>query len=159
MIPTCPTPSIPIRVSTAFLLSFGPLACANDVTQPPEPLNRAPQPVGIIAAQTLHKGDTATLDLASHFTDPDGDTLAYAATTSNAEVAIASTEGSAPLITAASQGSATITVTATDPGGLSASQAFEVTVPNRAPAVTDSIQTVELFTGDSLAVDLAAHLS
>ena len=131
------------------------------VTQPPEPLNRAPLPVGIIAAQTLHKGDTATLDLASHFTDPDGDTLAYAATTSNAEVAIASTEGSALLITAASQGSATITVTATDPGGtlcLPSLRAFEVTVPNRAPAVTDSIQTVELFTGDSLAVDLGGPL-
>ena len=99
-----------------------------------EPANRAPRPVGTIATQTLNPGGTRTVDASRYFTDPDGDTLAYAATTSNTSVARVSVSGSTVTITARAIGSATITITARDPGGLRATQSFAVQVtPAGAP--------------------------
>ena len=41
--------------------------------------NRAPEAVGSIPAQSIVRGQTATLDVASYFRDPDADALAYTA--------------------------------------------------------------------------------
>ena len=62
-------------------------------------------------------------------------------------------------IVAGAKGTVTVTVTATDPGGLTARQSFAVTVPNRAPVNEDSIpdQTVEV--GETATHDLAAYFS
>ena len=90
--------------------------------------NRAPRPVGTIPAQTLAPGGTATINASTYFTDPDGDALTYAATTSDATVASASVSGSIVTVTALATGSATATVTARDPQGLEAQQSFLVTV-------------------------------
>ena len=57
------------------------------------------------------------------------------------------------------QGTATVTVTAQDPAGLTASQTFRVTVPNRPPVVTDTVPALELFRGDTAAIELSAHFS
>ena len=78
------------------------------------------------------------LDLTSFFADPDGDTLTYAAETSDATVATASVEGSILTVALVGEGTATVTLTATDPGGLSASLEVAVTVTqgNQAPVTT-----------------------
>ena len=52
-----------------------------------------------------------------------------------------------------------MTVTATDPGGLSAEQSFTVTVPNRAPEVSDSIPDAEVFVGETVDVDLSGRFA
>ena len=66
-------------------------ACGGDrVIEPPA--NQAPRALGTIPTQTVHVGDTATLDVADYFTDSDGDTLSYAATTSDPETATAHRE-------------------------------------------------------------------
>ena len=62
-------------------------------------------------------------------------------------------------VTAVSRGSADVTVTATDPGGLSATQTFEVTVPNRAPVAGDPIDDIEVFVGDGAEVDASDYFT
>ena len=121
--------------------------------------NRAPQPVDTIPALELAPGDSATIDLAAYFSDPDGDTLSYAAETSDSAVAAVSVSGTVLKIVAESAGTADVSVTATDPGGLSAQQAFSVTVANRAPQPVDTIPALELAPGDSATIDLAAYFS
>ena len=126
----------------------------------PEPApvpNRAPEAVGTIPARTLPVGETATVDVSSHFRDPDGDALSYAAASSNAGVVGVSVSGGAVTVTAVARGVGTITVTARDPQGLLAQQLFEVTVPNRGPAAGDTIPAQTLFTGETATVDASAH--
>ena len=103
------------------------------VTVQTETGNQAPTPAGTIGGQTIDAGNSVTVDVSSSFTDPDDDQLNYAATTSNASVATASVADSRVTISAVSRGTATVTVTARDPGGLSARQRIRVTVPNRTP--------------------------
>ena len=64
-------------------------------------------------------------------------------------------------VMAIASGSATVTVTATDPGELSASQEFGVTVemPNHAPETTDPIPPQTLTVGDTVELDASAHFS
>ena len=91
--------------------------------------NRAPSASGAIPAQTLAvNGVAATMDAAPYFVDPDGDTLTYAAVSNDAAVATASISGSTVMLTPVSLGTAVATVTATDPGGLTATQPITVTV-------------------------------
>lgn len=128
-----------------------------DVMGPAPVPNRAPEPVGTIPARTLPVGDTATVDVAPHFRDPDGDVLSYTATSSNADIVGVSLSGSSVTVTAVARGVGTITVTATDGEGLAAQQSFEVTVPNQAPAAGDTIPAQTLFTGETATVDASAH--
>ena len=115
--------------------------------------NRAPQPRGTIPAVTLAPGATATINASAYFTDPDGDVLAYTARSSNTGVARVSVSGSTVTITAVAAGSATITITARDPGGLTATQRFEVTVE----ADDDPFEELEgLVIGDDGSVRLTA---
>ena len=94
------------------------------------PTNGAPQAA---AARTLsgNVGSSWTwtrAELESAFSDPDGDTLTYRATSNLAAVASASISSSGLRIEAKAAGTATISVTATDPGGLSATWRITVTV-------------------------------
>ena len=92
-------------------------------------VNRAPQPVGTIPAQTLREGAGAlALNVATYFQDPDGDPLAYTAVTGNGGVVRAAVSGSVVSLTPVSAGTAAVTVTARDPAGLSATQTLAVTV-------------------------------
>ena len=119
--------------------------------------NRAPLPAAPIRERTVEAGETAALQLAAHFTDPDGDILVFAATSSDAAVAVAKVSRGELIVTAAAKGTATVTVTATDNEGLAATQAFTVTVPNRPPLATDAIgdRTIEVGRTDTL--ELARH--
>ena len=94
------------------------------------PANDPPEVLGVIPDQTLEAGDgPASLDLSPYFEDRDGDSLGYTAVASDA-VAL-SLAGATLTLTVARPGAATVMVTAQDPGGLTAAQAFLVTTSDR----------------------------
>ena len=115
--------------------------------------------VGTIPGLTLTVGDTESVDVSSYFSDPDGDALSYAVTSSDAEVATVSVSGSTVTLTGVAAGMATVRVTASDPDGLSASQSLEVTVPNRAPEAVGTVPDLTLTPGDTASVDVSSYFS
>ena len=118
--------------------------------------NRAPMPVGTIPAQSLNQGSSATVDASLYFSDPDGDALTYTAVSFNPAVATESVSGSTVTITGMTAGTATITVTARDPGGLSATQTIGVTVIRPSGpdlVVTLSRSSVTVTPGSSFSYD------
>ena len=127
---------------------------------PPPPLppaNRAPTAVGSLGPLTIEVGAEDTINVASSFSDPDGDALTYAASTSDAAVATASVAGSTMTVTGVEAGTATMTVTARDPGGLSVTQTMGVTVEavNLPPTVVGMINNRAVTVGDAITEDVA----
>ena len=137
------------------------LSAAQTVDVTVQTPNRAPVASDSIPDQDLRPGETATLDVASYFSDPDGDALGYSATTSNAGVVSAGLSGSTLTLTGEAEGSAMVEVTATDPDGLSATQTVAVTVrtTNRAPVAPDSIPAQSLRPGETTTLDLTSYFS
>ncbi|MDE2982806.1 MAG: hypothetical protein OXU74_16570 [Gemmatimonadota bacterium] len=137
-------------------------ACGGDGggTAPSED-NQAPAAVGSIPAQTLTAGEVVTLDLAAAFNDPDGDALTYSATTSNPAVASPTVSGNTLTIAGVSEGSAAVTATATDPGGLTATQNVAVNVqrPNAAPTPAGTISAQVMEVGGQVTVNLADYFN
>ena len=125
------------------------------------PTNRAPTVSGAIPDQVLVENTEATVDISGAFSDPDEDALRYVATSDASSVATASVSGSDLKVIGEAPGSATITVTATDPGGLSANQTFEVTVnsANRAPTVSGAIPDQVLVENTEATVDISGAFS
>ncbi len=130
------------------------------------PPNRVPLVSAPIPDQALrlNGNDTATVDLSRHFADPDGDALTFRAASSDAGVVSASVAGSVLTLAAVSAGMSEVTVTAADPGGLSAAQTFRTTVeppPNRAPLVSAPIlgRTLKLNENEKATVDLALYFT
>ncbi|WP_419942363.1 Ig-like domain-containing protein [Candidatus Palauibacter sp.] len=121
--------------------------------------NRGPMPVGAIEAQTLYLGETVTVDVSAAFSDPDGDGLTFEAASSDTAVARTTVSGTEVTVEAVERGGASVTVTARDPDGGEASQEFEVTVPNRAPAVAGELRAQSLLPGEAVTVDVAAAFS
>ena len=121
--------------------------------------NRAPEPRGAMPSVTVPAGGAETVDASSYFTEPDGETLAYSATSSDQAAVAVAVAGSVVTVTAVARGTANVTVTATDPGGLAATQTFLVTVPNRAPVAGDPIPDVEVSVGEAVAVNASAHFA
>jgi uncharacterized protein YjdB len=83
---------------------------------PPAP-NNPPMLTGMAAPTVdlkLEDDPSETLDVSTHFSDADGDTLTYGAVSSDTAIATESVSGSMVTITAVAKGSATITVTASD---------------------------------------------
>ncbi len=104
--------------------------------------NSPPVAVGEIPPESVRSGDRRRVNVTPYFHDSDGDRLIYTASSSNPGVVQARTTGTVLEITATMAGNATVTVTATDPGGLSATQSFTVTVSTTAtvPFTDDPIQ-------------------
>ncbi len=125
----------------------------------PTPANRAPESAGSIPGQTLHVGDTATLNLSPYFTDADGDALSYAAASSVDAVVSVSVSGATLTVAGVAAGSASVTVTASDPAGLSAAQTFQATVPNRAPEAAGAIEDRTVPVGDTATLDASAYFT
>ena len=130
------------------------------------PSNRAPDVVGTIPSQTVTVGGTTTINLANYFSDPDGDTLTYTASSSDTTKATVSVSEATLTITPAgislvAEGTATITVTASDPGGLTATQTFAVSValPNRAPVAIGTIPSQTVTVGETTTVNLGNYFS
>ena len=113
--------------------------------------NQAPAVVSTISGLTLTIGETRDWRGTDHFRDPDGDPLTYAMGSSNAAVVLAVASGGEFGVVALSAGTATVTVTASDPGGLSARLSFQVTVRpgTQAPVVLSGIEPSVLVEGAS----------
>ncbi len=124
-------------------------------------VNGPPVPAETIPSLTLDEGATATVNLADHFSDPDGDDLTYEAATSAPAVATVSVVGATATIAAVAAGSATLTFTARDEFGQEASQETGVTVEdaNQPPTATDAIPARQLMPGGTATLDLSAHFS
>ena len=98
-------------------------------------VNEPPQCDDIAAAGPLSPGEANDpIRLSDYCRDPEDESLRYAVTSSDEGVATAFISGGSLIVAAARTSStATITLTATDPGGLSAQTSFRVTVRARAP--------------------------
>ena len=94
----------------------------------PSTSNRPPAASGTLPDRVLTLPGTLTVDVSSAFVDPDGDRLTYTVSSAAPDVVTVLAAGARVTLTAVGVGRATIEVTATDPGGLSATQAFTVTV-------------------------------
>ncbi|WP_420461542.1 Ig-like domain-containing protein [Candidatus Palauibacter sp.] len=135
-------------------------ALAFEVTVP----NSGPAATGTLADIELAGGEETTVEVASLFTDPDGDALTWTASSSNPAVAAADASGSQVTVRALARGAATVTVTAADPDGLEAALAFEVTVPavtvpNRAPESTAPLPDIGLAPGGDVTLDASSHFT
>ena len=121
--------------------------------------NRAPTKVGTIPTLNTAQTWNEQFDVSSYFSDPDGNTLTYAASSSDdtiADAGISSTDSSAVYVFGNGVGTATITVTATDPGGLTGTQTFSVEVAaevHQADAVPGLSSTEQLLLGKLLTYD------
>ena len=121
--------------------------------------NRAPRAVGTISALEVPAGESATVEVSGNFLEPDGESLEYAAASSDTATATVSGAGSLFTVAAWAHGTATVTVKATDSGGLTATQSFLVTVPNRMPVVVESMPAETVQVGETTTHDLASHFS
>ena len=103
--------------------------------------NRPPEAVGTLPDRRLTGlSSTLEVDVSQVFVDPDGDLLSYGVSSSAPRVVVAQAAGARVTLTAVGEGTAALRVTATDPGGLSATQAFTVTVAAmRSPFTDDPI--------------------
>jgi len=105
--------------------------------------NRPPEIARRMEPVLLVPDGSVQWDLAEYFTEPDGQTLTYSAESSDDAVALPSIAVSTLTVAAGTEGSATITVTATDPGGLTADQELEVTVAEPVRMLRDDFDSDE----------------
>ena len=139
-----------VKSSRANVLAFAGLAamlmttaCGNEPTGPnqaPEAFgsveeltidagpNQAPEAFGSVDELIIDAGQSESLGVGSVFSDPDGDALTYTAESSNTAITTVSVSGNTVTLAGVNKGSTNVTVTATDPGGLSASVSISVTV-------------------------------
>ena len=103
--------------------------------------NRAPEAVGEMPDADVFVVDSNEITLAEYFSDPDGDTLAYAATSDDEGVATVSVTEATLQVAGVALGTATVTVTATDSGGLSAEQELSVIVRKRTAYLVQAVQS------------------
>ena len=99
--------------------------------------------------------------MSSYFSDPEGHSLTYSATSSNPSKATVSLSEATLTITAVATGWSTITVNATDPSNAGAKQTFSVNVTsNRSPTRVGSIpkQTVRVSGSDGT-LDVSGYFS
>ena len=154
--PVCRATGVAVLVA----ITMAPLlSCGDGAISPTTTPNHPPVAVGTIQNLTVFVGDSETVDVSSHFTDPDGDKLTYVVNSSDPAVVTATSSGSVVNITGVAQGTVAITVTGTDPEGLTATQVFDVLVPNRAPVLLDSIPSLGVTVGDTTTVDLSAYFN
>ena len=118
-------------------------------------VNDKPTVTTPIPDQTNNDNESVNLNIASHFSDPDGDSLTFSATGLPAGLSINPSTGviSGTIDNSASQsGPYSVTITATDPGGKSASDTFTWTVNNPAPTATNDSKSTNINTPVTISV-------
>lgn len=103
--------------------------------------NRAPEVIRTMPEVRLPPGGSGGILLSLFFDDPDAQTLSYQAESSNLGVMTVSVTGDTLIMAAGELGTATGTATATDPGGLSTSQTFTMTVLEPYRLLRDDFET------------------
>ncbi len=103
--------------------------------------NRAPEPRGRIDSFATTVGGTGSLDVSQFFQEPDGEPLTYEAVSSDPAVVTASVEATVVTLLATGVGTASVRITATDPGGLSASHTVTVAVREAEERFRDDFDT------------------
>ena len=120
---------IPALVARGVTVQYGDLVDDGDLLPP----NQAPEITGTVEAASLEPGQRISLAGRDYFNDPDFDFLTFSVSSSNPAVVTASVgEQGAITVAAVAEGLAEVTLSATDPGGLSTSLSFMVTVGNPA---------------------------
>ena len=116
-----------------------------------EDANRRPVVLENLPDRSLAAVGALEVDVSGAFGDPDGETLSYTVSSSAPQVVATRVAGAVVTLTAANEGVAAIRVTATDPGGLSATQSFGVTVgrPNRPPEAVGVLSSLTLGVDDA----------
>ena len=99
----------------------------------PAGANQPPMAVGTLPDRRLTLGGTLNVDVSQGFVDPDGDALTWTVSSAEPDVVAVLASGARVRLTAVAVGTSAVRVTATDPGGLNATQTFAVTV-SRPPA-------------------------
>ena len=118
-----------MALAVAMVACQGAAGTPGEPGKAADPVKLPPLKAGTISAMGLVVGgDVGTVDLSGYFSDPQGQTLAYAATSSMTAYATATVTSATLTVTAVAAGKSTITVTATDPDKLTATQTFMVTV-------------------------------
>ena len=141
----------------AAVMNATGLAIAAWRDRPAAGVNQPPTATGNLPDHELPLHGTLTVDLRQAFADPDGDALAYAVSSSMPDVVTVLALGGRVTLTAVREGTSTIRVTASDPGGLSAAQAFTVTVTapeNRPPEPVGALPPLTLGVEDPAAVEV-----
>ncbi len=112
------------------ILSLGTLAsCGGDNDDPIDEVNASPEVINEFDNVSLTEGfQSTTVNMASAFTDSDGDELRYSAASSPSSVITIAVSGSTLTINEVGTGQALVTVTASDGNGGSASADFVVIV-------------------------------
>ena len=130
--------------AAAVLNATGPAMAA--LLDRPDRRNRAPVAVGTLPDRSLVPAGTLDVDVSQAFDDPDGDPLTYTVSSSSPSVVAVQSLGPRVTLTAVSEGMAAVQVRASDPGGLSATQTFTVTVEraNQPPVVVRTLPAVVL---------------
>ena len=139
----------------------GGLSAEQTFTVTVEPPNEPPDTVGTIPDDTIEVGESGSVHASSYFNDPEGEDLIFSATSSNEDAVGVSVAGSEVTYKGLEAGSATVTVTATDPGGLSAEQTFTVTVepPNEPPDTVGTIPDDTIEVGESGSVHASSYFN
>jgi len=140
-------------------------ACSGSSNSNPEMMimqqNMPPVVEQMIPDRNLAARRSPNLALMNAFSDPEGAMLTYAAESSMPAVVTASISGNQLTVTSVGPtGASDITVTATDPGGLSATQTFTVSVvANTAPMAAGTIPPLEIATGASQSISMSNYFT
>ena len=105
--------------------------------------NRPPVSRGTIPHVLVPPGRSSLIVLSRYFTEPDGQEMTYSAEFSDQGVASGAVTGDVLAVAGVSVGTTAGTATATDAGGLSASQAFSVTVVEARQLLRDDFESDE----------------
>ncbi len=121
--------------SLALLSLSGPwiAACDHGTTEPAPEANQPPVGEGPLPWEMLETGGIFVTGVSAYFRDPDDEILDYNARSLNPGVVVARTEESLLTLQAVGQGMAEVTVSAIDPGNLSASLTMIVSVAPETP--------------------------
>ena len=117
------------------------------IINPPTSGNRAPEALGVVPVQDLDVGGEPTLiNVAPYFWDPDGDELTYGAMSSDPDTVTATVSGATVELRATRARPATVTVTATDPGNLTATHMLRY---RARPSILPAVWSQNGFDGES----------
>ena len=121
--------------------------------------NRAPRTLRNIGDRRVGKGARTILRSSLYFSDPDGDSLSFAAESSDTTIVTVDVRGREIRVRAIDPGTARVTITATDSEGLAAAQSFRVTVVrgNRPPRPEGSIPDQSLESGAEATREVSDH--